>query len=164
MLFVKKKYGSMGMCIDYWQLNKVTNKNKYLLPCIDDWFGQLQGSRVFSKIDLRLGFHQLKIRASDIPKTTFRIRYWYYEFLVMSFGFTNSPSAFIYCSDAGCSSLLKEWVEGIVLQKPYSERAWRELLKGRWEARAHGLPKDFKMRPLSGDEDILPEPSVLRQD
>ena len=72
MLFVKKKDGTMRLCVDYRQLNKVTIKNRYPLPIIDDLFDQLQGTSVFSKIDLRLGYHQLKIRETDIPKTAFR--------------------------------------------------------------------------------------------
>ena len=83
------------MCIDYQKFNKVTIMNNYPLPRIDDLFDQLQGSSFFSKIDLHLGYHQLRVRDEDVPKASFRTRYGYYEFLVMSFGLTNAPAAFM---------------------------------------------------------------------
>nr|GEU36415.1 putative reverse transcriptase domain-containing protein [Tanacetum cinerariifolium] len=95
VLFVKKKDGSFWMCIDYQELNKLTVKNHYPLPRIDDLFDQLQGSSVYSKINLRSGYHQLRVREEDIPKTAFRTRYGHYEFQVMSFGLTNAPAVFM---------------------------------------------------------------------
>jgi hypothetical protein len=95
VLFVQKKDGSQRMCVDYRSLNDVNVKNKYPLPRIEDLFDQMRGARVFSKIDLRSGYHHMKIRPSDIPKTTFSTRYGLYEFTVMSFGLTNTPSYFM---------------------------------------------------------------------
>jgi hypothetical protein len=96
MLFVEKKDGTQWMCVDYRSLNEVTIKNKYPLPRIEDLFDQMKGASVFSKIDLRSGYHQLKIRESDIPKTAFRTRYGLYEYTVMSFGLTNALAYFMY--------------------------------------------------------------------
>jgi hypothetical protein len=95
VLFVQKKDGSQRMCVDYRSINDVTIKNKYPLPRIEDLFDQMRGARVFSKIDLRSGYHQMKIRPSDIPKMVFSTRYGLYEFIAMSFGLTNAPAYFM---------------------------------------------------------------------
>ncbi|GKB58524.1 putative reverse transcriptase domain-containing protein, partial [Tanacetum coccineum] len=110
VLFVKKKDGSFQMCIDYRKLNKLTVKNRYPLPRIDDLFDQLQGSRVYSKIDLRSGYHQLRVREEDIPKTAFRTRYGHYEFQVMPFGLTNAPTVFMDLMNRVCKPYLDRFM------------------------------------------------------
>jgi hypothetical protein len=99
-MFVEEKDKELRLCVDYRLLNVVTIKNKYLLPCIDILFDQLAGAQVFSKIDLRSGYHQIKIHAKDIPKTAFTMRYCLYEYLVMSFGLTNAPTHFMYLKNS----------------------------------------------------------------
>nr|GEV63980.1 hypothetical protein [Tanacetum cinerariifolium] len=110
ILFVKKKDGSFHMCIDYDKLNKLTVKNRYPLPRIDDLFDQLQGSRFYSKIDLRSGYHQLRVREEGIPKTAFRTRYGHYEFQVMPFGLTNAPAVFMDLMNQVCKPYLDRFV------------------------------------------------------
>nr|GEZ76333.1 retrotransposon protein, putative, Ty3-gypsy subclass [Tanacetum cinerariifolium] len=110
VLFVKKKDGSFRMCIDYRELNKLTVKNRYPLPRINDLFDQLQGSSVYSKIDLRSGYHQLRVRKEDIPKTAFRTRYGRYEFQVMPFGLTNAPVVFMDLMNRVCKPYLDKFV------------------------------------------------------
>ena len=95
ILFVKKKDGTLRLCIDFRQLNKSTVKNKYPLPRIDDLFDQLRGENIFSNIDPRAGYHQVRIKEEDIHKTTFRTMYGYYEFIVVPFGLNNAPTVFM---------------------------------------------------------------------
>jgi hypothetical protein len=95
VIFVKKKDGSLQLCIDYRDLNRATMKNRYTIPCIDDLFDHMKGVIVFSKIDLRWGYHQLRIKEGDIPKTAFQTRFRNYEFIVVPFGLTNAPTLFM---------------------------------------------------------------------
>ncbi|GKC57841.1 putative reverse transcriptase domain-containing protein, partial [Tanacetum coccineum] len=110
VLFVKKKDGSFRMCIDYQELNKLAVKNRYPLPRIDDLFDQLQGSSIYSKIDLRSGYHQLRFREEDIPKTAFRTRYGHYEFQVTPFGLTNASTVFMDFMNRVCKPYLDKFV------------------------------------------------------
>ena len=95
VLFEKKKDGTLILCIDFRQLNKVIVKKKYPLPRIDDLFDELKDAKIFSKIDLRSGYHQVRIKVRDVNKTTFRIRYGHYEFTVVPFGLSNAPVVFM---------------------------------------------------------------------
>ena len=110
MIFVKKD-ATLRLCIDYKELNKVSINNKYLLPRIDNLFDQLQGASVFSKIDLRSSYHQLRVKGEDVPKTTFNTRYGHYEFLVLPFGLTNALATFV---DA-MNQVLKSYLDNLWL-------------------------------------------------
>nr|GEW97743.1 retrotransposon protein, putative, Ty3-gypsy subclass [Tanacetum cinerariifolium] len=110
VLFVKKKDGSFRMCIDYRELNKLTVNDSYPLPRIDDFFDQLQGSSVYSKIDLRSGYYQLRVREEDIHKTAFMTRYGHYEFQVMPFGLTNASAVFMDFMNRVCKPYLDKFV------------------------------------------------------
>nr|GEZ85025.1 reverse transcriptase domain-containing protein [Tanacetum cinerariifolium] len=132
VLFVKKKDGSFRMCIDYQELNKLTVKNRYPLSRIDDLFDQLQGSSIYSKIDLRSGYHQLRVREADIPKTAFRTRYGHYEFQVMSFSLTNASAIFMDLMNRVCKPYLDKFVIVFIddiLIYPKNEQEHGEHLK-----------------------------------
>jgi hypothetical protein len=109
--FVKKKDGTQWMCVEYCSLNEITIKNKYPLPRIEDLFDQMKGASVFSKIDLRSGYHQLRIRESDIPKTVYCTCYELYVYIVMSFGLTNAPAYFMYLMN----NLFMEYLDKFVV-------------------------------------------------
>ena len=110
VLFVKKRDGTLRLCIDYLQLNKMTIKNMYSLPHIDDLFDQLHGATIFSKIDLRSRYQQVRIKDEDIFKTTFRTWYMHYEIVVMSFGLTNAPTNFMCLMNSVLSKYLDKFI------------------------------------------------------
>ncbi|GJY98652.1 putative reverse transcriptase domain-containing protein [Tanacetum coccineum] len=141
VLFVKKKDGSFRMCIDYRELNKLTVKNRYPLPRIDDLFDQLQGSSIYSKIDLRSGYHQLRVREQDIPKTAFRTRYGHYEFQVMPFGLTNAPA-----DEKEHEEHLKAILELLKKEKLYAKFSKCEF----WIPKVHFLGHVIDSRGLAG--------------
>jgi hypothetical protein len=139
-LFVKKKDQSLRLCVDYRPLNAVMVKNKYPLPRIDILFDQLAIAKVFSRVDLRSGYHQIKICPEDVPKTTFSTRYRLYEYLVMSFGLTNAPAHFMYLINSVFMPELDKFVivfiDGIlVYSKNEEEHAWhlRVILQRLWD-------------------------------
>ncbi|GKF05080.1 putative reverse transcriptase domain-containing protein, partial [Tanacetum coccineum] len=110
VLFVKKEDGSFRMCMDYQELSKLTMKNRYSLPRIDDLFDQLQGSSIYSRIDLRYGYHQFRVCEDDIPKMAFRTRYGHYEFQVMPFGLTNALAVFTDLMNQVCKPYLDKFM------------------------------------------------------
>lgn len=110
VLFVKKKDGTLQLCIDDHQLNKLTIKNVYPLPRVDGMFDQIHGATMFSKIHLRSGYHQVIIKDGDIYKTTFRMRYGHYEFVVIPFGLTNAPASFMCLMNIILSNYLNQFV------------------------------------------------------
>jgi hypothetical protein len=111
VIFIRKKDESWRLFIDYRQLNKATIKNQYPLPRIDDLFDQMKGATVFSKIDLRSGYHQLRIKEDDVPKTTFKTRFGHYEFTVLPFGLTNAPGVFMSLMNGVFREYLDKFVQ-----------------------------------------------------
>jgi hypothetical protein len=157
-LFVDKKDGSRRMCVDYRSLNEVTIKTKYPLPRIEDLFDQMRGGKVFSKIDLQSGYHQLKICMEDIPKTAFTSRYGLYEFIVMSFGLTNAPAYFMYLMNKVFIEYLDKFVVVFIddiLVFSWNEEEHEEPLEvGKQKLREHQLyakfsKYDFWLREVS---------------
>ncbi|GJZ85537.1 putative reverse transcriptase domain-containing protein [Tanacetum coccineum] len=126
VLFVKKKDGSFIMCIDYRELNKLTIKNRYPLPRIDDLFDQLKGSQYLSKIDLRFGYHQLRVHEDDILKTAFRTRYGHFEFTVTPFGLTNAPAIFMDLMNRVCRPYLDKFMIVFIDNILVYSKTWEE--------------------------------------
>ncbi|GJU69889.1 putative reverse transcriptase domain-containing protein [Tanacetum coccineum] len=173
VLFVKKKDGSFRKCIDYHELNKLTVKNRYPLPRIDDLFDKLQGSSVYSKINLRSGYHQLRIKEEDIPITAFRTQYDHFEFQVMPFGLTNAPAMFMDLMKRVCKPYLDKFVivfiDDILVYSKYEEdhgkhlKTVLELLKKERFAPILALPEGTKDFAVYCDASLKGYGAVLMQ-
>ncbi|KAJ9561541.1 hypothetical protein OSB04_006701 [Centaurea solstitialis] len=176
ILFVKKKDASHQMCVDYQELNKVTIKNRYPLPRIDDLFDQLQGAAWFSKIDLRSGYHHLKVKEADVHKTAFRTRYGHYEFLVMPFGLTNAPTAFMDLMNRVCRPMLDRsvivFIDDILIYSKSKEEhvthlhevlevLWRERIYANFSKCAFWLQEVQFLGHLVNREWIKVDPSKI---
>jgi hypothetical protein len=159
MLFVENKDGTQQMCVDYRSLNEVTSKNKYPLPQIEDLFNQMKGVSVFSKISLRSDYHQLKIRESDVPKTTFRTRYGLYEYIVMSFGLMNAFAYFIYLMNKVFLEYLDKFIvvfiDVILIFSKTEEEHETHLRLVREKLSAHHLYAKFSKCKLCITEDAF---------